>query len=94
MNRSTSVETQTLNSQSVLDGLKAELPSYLAKMSYVDPNINVLQWWEQNESALPYWAAAARIRSSLFNSHIPQWKLTVFSKLPSITSSKVHYKTI
>ena len=37
-------ETQTLNSQSAPDGLKiVELPSYL------DLNINVIQWREQNE---------------------------------------------
>ena len=29
-------------------------------MSDADPSIDNLQWWKQNESALPCWAAAAR----------------------------------
>ena len=49
-----------LNSKTVLDGLKEELPSYLAKVTDIDPSIDILQWWNQNESALPCWAAAAR----------------------------------
>ena len=49
-----------LNSEEILDGLKGELPSYQAKVSDVDPSIDNLQWWKQNESALPCWAAAAR----------------------------------
>jgi len=49
-----------LNSKTILDGLKGELPSYLAKVSDIDPSIDILQWWKQNESALPCWAAAAR----------------------------------
>jgi len=48
-----------LNSKTILDGLKGELPSYLAKVSDIDPSIDILQWWNQNESALPCWAAAA-----------------------------------
>lgn len=49
-----------LNSEAILNGLKGELPSYLAKVSDIDSNIDVLQWWSQNESHLPCWAAAAR----------------------------------
>ena len=49
-----------LNSKTILDGLKEELPSYLAKVTDIDPSIDILQWWNQNESALPCWAAAAR----------------------------------
>jgi len=46
-----------LDLQTILDGLKQELPSYQAK---VDPAIDILQWWHQNECDLPCWAAAAR----------------------------------
>ena len=49
-----------LNSQAVLDGLKQELPIYLAKVIDLDPEIDILQWWHRNESELPCWAAAAR----------------------------------
>ena len=49
-----------LNSQAILDGLKGELPSYLSKVSDIDPSIDIIHWWKQNESALPCWAAAVR----------------------------------
>ena len=49
-----------LNSKTILDGLKGELPSYLAKVTDIDSSIDILQWWNQNESALPCWATAAR----------------------------------
>ena len=48
-----------LDSQTVLNGLKQELPSYLAKVGDLDPEIDILQWWHRNESDLPCWAAAA-----------------------------------
>ena len=49
-----------LNSQAVLEGLKGEFTSYLAKVSDIDTDIEILQWWQHNESALPCWAAATR----------------------------------
>ena len=49
-----------INSQAILDVLKGELPSYLSKVSGIDPSIDILDWWKQNESALPCWAAALR----------------------------------
>ena len=49
-----------LNSEEILDSFKGQLPSYLAKVSDIDPSIDNLQWWKQNESALPCRAAAAR----------------------------------
>ena len=48
-----------LDSQTVLNGLKQELPSYLAKVCDLDPEIYILQWCHQNESDLPCWAGAA-----------------------------------
>ena len=47
-----------LNSQAILDGFKGELPSCLSEVSNIDPSIDILHWWKQNESALPYRAAA------------------------------------
>ena len=47
-----------LNSQAIFDGLKGELPSYLSKVSDIDPSIDIIHWRKQNESALPCWAAA------------------------------------
>lgn len=37
-------------------GLKAELPTYLAKAADVSP----LDWWKSNATELPCWSAAAR----------------------------------
>lgn len=34
-------------------GLKAELPTYLAKAADVDPAFSALEWWRQNASELP-----------------------------------------
>ena len=49
-----------LDSETIMDGLKQELPSYQAKVMDLDPAIDILQWWHQNERDLPCWAAAAR----------------------------------
>ena len=43
-----------------LEGLKAELPTYLAKATDVAPNLSCLDWWNQSETSLPYWSAATR----------------------------------
>ena len=48
-----------LNSTSILDGLKAELPIYLAKSVDIDPNFSCLEWWKQNETACPCFSATA-----------------------------------
>ena len=48
-----------LNSRVVLEGLKGELSSYLAMVPDIDADIEILRWWQQNEAALPCWAAAA-----------------------------------
>ena len=49
-----------LDSQTILNGRKQELPSYQAKVIDLDPAIDILQWWHQNEHDLPCWAASAR----------------------------------
>ena len=48
-----------LNSTSILDGLKAELPTHLAKSVDIDPKFSCLEWWKQIETALPCSSAAA-----------------------------------
>ena len=40
-----------------LDLKQIFLPTFLKCQTY--PNINILQWWQQNESALLCWVAAA-----------------------------------
>ena len=71
-----------LNDPTIIAGLKAELPLYLAKAADVNPNFDCLDWWERNCSELPNWssdalklllaqpslAAAERIFSLLSNS--------------------------
>ena len=42
-----------------LEGLKAELPTYLAKATDVAPNLSCLDWWNQSENFLPHRLAAA-----------------------------------
>ena len=47
----------------VLEHLKEELPTYLAKASVVassDRSIDSLEWWKNNGTKLPYWSQAAQ----------------------------------
>ena len=43
-----------------LGGLKAELPSYLARVSDHHQKFDPLEWWKQNAPVLPRWSSAAR----------------------------------
>jgi len=47
-----------LNSSSVIDGLKTELPQYLASAEGVSHEIDVIQWWKIREPELPCWSRA------------------------------------
>ena len=49
-----------LKDPTVIAGLKAELPSYLAKTADVSPDFDCLEWWERNCGQLPNWSSAAR----------------------------------
>jgi len=83
--------TQIQNSESILDGLKGEFPSYLTKVSDIDSSIDILQWWCQNESGLPCWATAALIH----NCHLQHQKKCFHClKRHSIPNSKVHCRII
>ena len=56
----TSVEAfPFLKDPTVIAGLKAELPSYLAKTADVSPDFDCLEWWERNSRELPNWSSAA-----------------------------------
>ena len=48
-----------LNTQE-LDGLKAELPAYLARAADTDQQFDILEWWRRNAPDLPKWSAAAK----------------------------------
>lgn len=47
-------------STEVLDGQKVELPSYLARVTDVDPNLSCLEWWKLNNTTLPLWSEVAQ----------------------------------
>ena len=49
-----------LNSPETLNGLKTELPSYLAAAEDVSPQVNPIQWWKGHGSSLPKWANTCR----------------------------------
>ena len=42
-----------------ITGLKAELPTYLAKAANTSPSFCPLEWWKANASDLPCWSAAS-----------------------------------
>ena len=49
-----------LNNPDTIAGLTTELPTYLAKADAVDPQMDVLEWWEDNAEDLPNWSCAAK----------------------------------
>ena len=46
-------------SAEVLEGLKAELPTYLAKVTNVAPKLSCADGWKLSETSLPHCSAAA-----------------------------------
>ena len=50
-----------LNSSFVIDGLKTELPQYLASAEGVSHEIDVIQWWKIREPELPCWSRAFKV---------------------------------
>ena len=48
-----------LDNSTVLDALKQELPTYLAKAADTSSSIQTLLWWKNNSNELPNWSAAA-----------------------------------
>ena len=50
-----------LNTTTVIDGLKAELPTYLARANDVDSELCPLEWWQRNSGDLPHWSAATKM---------------------------------
>ena len=50
-----------LNNKTVLDGLKQELPSYLAKAADTEiSDEDLLTWWKRHQSDLPNWSSSAK----------------------------------
>ena len=47
------------NTPLVLDRLKQELPTYMAKAADVGANIEPLAWWKNHANDLPNWSSAA-----------------------------------
>ena len=43
-----------------LEKLKAELPSYLAKVDDISDDFDPLEWWKLNASVLPHWSNAVK----------------------------------
>ena len=48
------------DSQPIVNGLKAELPAYLAAAEDVSTEIDPLAWWKCHATELPKWAEAFR----------------------------------
>ena len=49
-----------LNNDACIDGLQRELPTYIAAATDVNPDINVLTWWEIHEQEIPNLAKACK----------------------------------
>ena len=48
-------------STSTIDGLKSDLPKYLAASEDVSSQTDVLEWWKLHEAQLPNWAKACQM---------------------------------
>ena len=49
-----------LNSSETLEGLKSELPSYIAKNDGVSTEFDKLAWWKSHQHELPNWSIACK----------------------------------
>ena len=49
-----------LNSSETLEGLKSELPSYIAKSDGVSTEFDKLAWWKSHQHELPNWSKACK----------------------------------
>ena len=47
-----------LSSQEAIDGLKMEIPMYMAASEDVSTEINLIVWWKRHAIELPKWANA------------------------------------
>ena len=50
-----------LDQDSIIDGLKSELPQYMAKAEDVALTISRTDWWSHHESELPNWSKACKM---------------------------------
>ena len=56
-----SIALPFLNSQPTIDGLKSEIPTYMAAIEDVSTDINPVAWWKRHAMELPKWANAFRL---------------------------------
>ena len=78
---------------SIIDGLKSELPEYMGKAEDVAPTISRTDWWSHHESKLPNWSKACKLCCS---SHPQQWLkgCSLYYRTHSKINSTLHWKTI
>ena len=50
-----------LDENSIIDGLKSELPEYMAKDADIDQTISVTQWWNRHQDELLNWSKACKL---------------------------------
>ena len=74
-----------LSNTSVIEGLKEELPGYLALAAEIEP----IDWWKRHESDLPKWSSAAR--QILLAQQSSAAAERVFSLLNSSFGDKKHH---
>ena len=49
-----------MDSQTIVDSLKTELPAYIAAAAGVSTEIDPISWWKNHATELPNWATAFR----------------------------------
>ena len=48
------------DADSIIDGLKGELPNYLATAEDISAEFDVMEWWKRHEHELPHWSRACK----------------------------------
>ncbi len=49
-----------LDNNIIINGLKAELTSYMAKADELTVNADKLNWWKKHEAELPLWSSSCK----------------------------------
>ena len=68
-----------MNNDACIDGPQKELPTYIAAATDVNPDINVLTWWEIHEQEIPNWAKACKKMVFLTNESANKAEINILS---------------
>ena len=83
----------SLDQDSIIDGLKSELPQYMAKAEDVALTIFRTDWWSHHENELPNWSKACKM-SLLFQPSSAAAERVLYFRIHLINNNTLHWKII